>query len=152
MGERVKRSNRGFAYLSALGLIALALCLGAIGCGDSDSNSGTTAAEPDTSAQETAEERETRQVKQELEQGDFVACGSQVFVNKKSLCPFATNMRHAYYVEVVSGAGKVVGYHPAAGQDYRVYCTGTVPHRCTGFKNDDGGIEPLQGALIFFSP
>lgn len=147
----MKRSNRGFAYACALALLALALCLGAIGCGDSNSSGGTTAAEPDSSAQEAKEDRESQQVKEELEQGNFVACGGQVFVNKKSICTFAKNMRHAYYVEVVSGSGKAIGYHPADKKDYRVFCTGTVPHRCTGFKNE-GGIEPLQGALIFFSP
>jgi hypothetical protein len=154
MGEKMRWPNRGLRYLCALYLCALgllALCLGLLGCGDSDSSGGTTAEDRPT-AQQTQEERENQQVKRELKEGDFVSCGSQVFVNKQSLCAFAKNMRHAYYVEVVGGSGKVIGYHPADQQDYRVFCTGTVPHRCTGFKDEGEGIEPLQGALIFFSP
>ncbi len=100
----------------------------------------------------SAAEGLTRAPRQGLEEGDFVDCGGQVFVNKRSFCAFAKNMRHAYYAEVVSGPGKVIGLHPAANNDFRVHCTGTVPHRCTDFKYDGTGIPPLKGALIFFSP
>lgn len=145
-----RRSRLALRFLGML--VLLGLCAIVAGCGDSDSSS-TVAAEPNRpSAQEKQQERETQQVKQELKEGDFVDCGGQVFVNKRSFCTFAKNMRNAYYVEVVSGPGKAIGLHPPTGKDYRVHCTGTVPHRCTGFKDDGGGIEPLKGALIFFSP
>jgi hypothetical protein len=142
----------------ALRLLALALLVvGAIviaGCGGSDSSDPDTASAE--SAQEKNEAQETEQVKAELadlkESGEVVDCGAQVFVNKQVFCGFAKNMRHAYYVEVVTGGGKAIGLHPPDGIDYRVYCSGTVPHRCTGFKDDGGGIKPLNGALIFFSP
>lgn len=144
-----RRSRSVFRLLSTLLLIAL--CAALVGCGDSDS-SGEAAESSGPTAAEQREAKETQQVKQELKEGNFVDCGSQVFVNKKIFCGFAKNMRHAYYAEVVGGPGKVVGLHPPDGKDYRVYCSGTVPHRCTGFKDDGRGIEPLQGALIFFSP
>ena len=135
-----------------LGVVAL-LCLVALlsGCGGSDSSSEDEAGQAREAAA-AREEQETQKVKEELENGDFVDCGGQVFVNKRSLCTFAKNMRHAYYVEVVSGSGKAIGYHPLAKQDFRVYCTGTVPHKCTGFEDDGGGIESLKGGVIFFSP
>jgi hypothetical protein len=131
--------------------VLLGLCAVMLGCGGSDSG-GETVEENLPSAEEKREEQENQQAKRELEEGDYVDCGGQVFVNKKTFCTFAKNMHNAYYVEVVSGGGKAVGLYPKAGKDYRVYCSGTVPHKCTGFKDDGLGIEPLQGAVIFFSP
>lgn len=138
--------------LFALGAL-LCLCLASFGCGSSsEPSSAEVARQERESARDAREERKSQAVKRELESGDFVDCGGQVFANKQSLCTFAKNVKNAYYVEVVAGTGKAVGLHPPAGKDFRVLCTGTVPHRCTGFKDDGGGIEPLKGGLIFFSP
>jgi hypothetical protein len=150
MGTRQRRIQ----LLSLLAL--LALCAALLGCGDSDSSSETTAAGGTEDAQVVREAREEQEVKAELKdlkaKGLVVDCGTQVFANKQSICTFAKNMRHAYYTEVVGGSGKAVGYDPGAEKDFRVFCSGTVPHKCTGFKDDGGGIEGLDGALIFFSP
>jgi hypothetical protein len=143
------RSRLGLWLLGALALLGVCAILS--GCG-SDSETTVTAEQNQPSAAEKREDQENREVKRELAKGDFVDCGGQVFVNKRIFCTFAKNMRTAYYSEVVSGPGKAVGLHPPAGRDYRVFCTGTVPHRCTGFKDDGGGIKPLKGVLIFFSP
>lgn len=147
--ENGERPHRTFRLLGAL--LLLVLCVALLGCGDSDS-SGETSEQDSQAAQEKREEQETKQVKQELAEGDFVDCGGQIFVNKKTFCVFAKHMRWAYYSEVVSGAGKAIGLYPKDGKDYRVYCSGTVPHKCTGFKYEGSGIEPLKGAVIFFSP
>src|SRR6476660_418479 len=124
MKKRGKPSQSAIALLSSV--LLLSLCAALLGCGSSDSGAETT--EQTRQAEQQRQEQETRQVKQELKEGDYVDCGEQVFVNKKTFCTFARNMHQAYYVEVVSGGGKVVGYYPRGGQDYRVYCTGTVPH------------------------
>jgi hypothetical protein len=143
--------------LRPLSLLAL-LVLGALllGCGDSGSSDGNTGAGVTENAQEAREAEEELEVRAELKElkgkGLVVDCGSQVFANKRSICGFAKNMRHAYYTEVIGGSGKAIGLDPRAGKDFRVYCSGTVPHRCTGFKDDGLGIESLDGALIFFSP
>ena len=150
MGYR-QRVPRLLLLLSAVSAL-LCLCLVSTGCGDDSEPASEEARVEREDAREAREEKESQAVKKELDSGDFIACGSQTFVNKRSFCTFAKNMRNAYYVEVGSGPGKAVGLHPPAKQDYRVYCTGTVPHRCTGFKDEGEGIEPLKGALIFFSP
>jgi hypothetical protein len=149
MGTRQSRIR----LLSLLAL--LAMCALLLGCGDSDS-SGDTAAAGTEDAQEVREAKEEREVKAELAdlkaKGLVVDCGNQVFANKQSICTFAENMHHAYYSEVVGGSGKAIGFDPGAEKDFRVFCSGTVPHKCTGFKDDGGGIESFDGALIFFSP
>lgn len=149
MESRGRRPQFAIGLLSTIAL--LGLCAALLGCGSSDS--GTETAEQNRlAAQQKQEDRENRQAEKELKESDFVHCGGQIYVNKKTFCQFARNMHKAYYVEVISGGGKVVGLYPKAGQDYRVYCSGTVPHKCTGFKDDGQGIEPLHGAVIFFSP
>ncbi len=149
MGTR-RRRLRLLSLLALMGLCALLL-----GCGDSDS-SGDTAAGSTENAQEEREAKEEREVKAELAdlkaKGLVIDCGGHVFANKQSICTFAKNMRHAYYVEVIAGSGKAIGFDPGAEQDFRVFCSGTVPHKCTGFKDDGQGIESLDGALIFFAP
>lgn len=130
----------------------LCLVLAAYGCGSSDSTNSEAARQDREAAQATQEERESQQVERELEDGDFVHCGRKVYASEKSLCTFARNVEQAYYTEVVAGEGKAVGYHPPAKQDYRVLCSGTVPHRCTSFKDNEPGIESLPGGVIFFSP
>jgi hypothetical protein len=148
MGDRGRRPQ--FAITLSIAIVLLGLCAVLLGCGSSDSAAET--AEQAGQAEERQEAQENRQVRKELGEGNFVDCGAHVFVNKKTFCTFAKNMQQAYYVEVVGGSGKAVGYYPRGGQDYRVYCSGTVPHKCTGFKDDGRGIEPLKGAVIFFSP
>jgi hypothetical protein len=129
----------------------LCLCLAAFGCGSSDSNSEETRQEREAT-QASQEERESKKVERELENGDFVHCGRKVYASAKSLCTFALNVEQSYYTEIVAGPGKPIGYHPPAKQDYRVFCNGTVPHKCTTFKFDGNGIEPLPSGVIFFSP
>lgn len=142
--------------LSAIAL--LGLCLALLGCGSDSDSGGPSPAEAARQEREAArdarEERESQAAKQELEAGDYIGCGGQVFVNEKALCTFAKNVKNAYYVEVQVGSGKVVGYEPDAEQDYRALCSGTVPHKCTSFKEDASGIEPLpdKSAVFFFSP
>lgn len=134
-------------------LMLLGLCAVILGCGGDSASSSETVEENLPSAEEKREEQENQQAEKELNEGDFVDCGGQVFVNKKTYCTFAKNMHKAYYVEVVSGGGKAIGLHPPEKKDYQVYCSGTVPHKCTGFKDDgSGGIPPLHGVVIFFSP
>lgn len=136
--------------------VLVGICAALLGCGSDDGGSEPSPAEAARQAREAArdarEERESREVEKELKAGDYISCGGEVFVNKRSLCTFAKNVQSAYYTEVQVGWGKALGLEPAAEKDYRVLCSGTVPHKCTGFKDDGGGIEPLQGAVIFFSP
>lgn len=136
--------------------ILLGLCLALLGCGsDSDSSEPSpaeAARQEREAAREAREERENLAVEKELKAGDYVSCGGQLFVNKRSLCTFGRNVQNAYYTEVQVGSGKAVGYEPAAKKDFRLLCSGTVPHKCTGFKEDGPGIEPLKGGVIFFSP
>ena len=136
--------------------VLLVLCLALLGCGENSSepSSAEAARQARDTAREAQEERESQAVKRELEAGDYVSCGGQVFVNKRSLCTFAQNGKSAYYTEVAAGPGTTVGYEPHAEQDFRVLCTGTVPHKCTTFKEDERGIEPLpdKRAVFYFSP
>jgi hypothetical protein len=134
--------------------VLLGLCLALLGCGsDSPEPSSSEAARQEREAvREAREERENRAMEQELKAGDYVSCGGKLFANKRSLCTFGRNVQNAYYVEVQVGRGKAVGYEPAAEQDYTLLCSGTIPHKCTGFKEDGNGIEPLKGGVIFFSP
>lgn len=131
----------------------ICLILGTVsvaGCGSSDSS--------EADAQETAEEakkaRETRQVKAELEEmkGSLKDCGAHVYAKDPATCVFAKNIQNGYYGEVASGSGPALGFHPKKENSLRLYCTGTVPHKCTGFKVEGNGIPSLKGAVVFFSP
>ena len=145
-------SSFGLFSRSLAAVVVLGLCLVVIGCGSSSAPSGEEVRQEREAAQEAREERESQEVKRELETGDFVDCGGQVFVDRKSLCTFAKNVQGSYYTEVVAGWGKPIGLHPPAEQDYRVLCSGSVPHKCTPFKDDSPGIESLESGTIFFSP
>lgn len=153
MGSQLPAASRLLAAAVLLGL-----CLALLGCGGDSGSAEPSPAEAARQEREAArdarEERESQAAKQELKAGNYISCGEQVFVNKQSLCTFAKNVKNAYYVEVQLGTGKVVGYEPGAEKDYRALCTGTVPHKCTTFKKDGRGIEPLpdKGAVFFFSP
>jgi len=129
----------------------LTLCVVAIGCGSSGSG-GETARQEQEAARDAREARESRRVELELKNGDFVRCGGKVFASAESLCTYARNVQNAYYTEVIAGRGETIGFQPPAKQDYAVICSGTVPHRCTGFKEDGVGIETLPSGTIFFSP
>jgi hypothetical protein len=131
--------------------VLLVLCLSLLGCGSSKPSTEEVRQEHET-AKEASEERESRKVARELKTGDYVSCGRKVYASRQSLCTFARNVELSYYTEIVAGEGKPIGYHPPAKQDYRVLCSGTVPHRCTSFKDDGPGIEPLPSGVIFFSP
>lgn len=134
----------------------LALCLTLFACGGDSSSSGPSpeeqARQERESVREAREERENQAMEEELKAGDYISCGGKLFVSKRSLCTFGRNVQHAYYSEVAVGRGKAIGYEPQADQDYRVLCSGTVPHKCTGFKGNDPGIESLKSGVIFFSP
>jgi len=145
-------SSLGPVVRSVAAVAVLGLCLVLIGCGDSSSSSGEEVRQEREAALEAREEREGREVKRELEASDFVDCGGQVFADRQSLCAFAKNVQNAYYTEVVAGPGKTIGLHPPAEKDYRVLCSGSVPHKCVPFKNDSPGIESLPSGTIFFSP
>jgi hypothetical protein len=140
-------SSFRFAAMTVLPI----LCLGLVGCGNSEPSAEEVRQEHET-AKEAREERESREVARELKTGDFVSCGRKVYASRQSLCTFARNVELSYYTEIVAGEGKPIGYHPPAKQDYRVLCSGTVPHKCTSFKDDGLGIEPLPSGIIFFSP
>lgn len=142
-------------YITSLRIAAttvlLVLCVGLLGCGSSEPSAEEVRQENET-AKEAREERESQQVARELKTGDFVHCGRKVYASRQSLCTFARNVELSYYTEIVAGEGKPIGFHPPAKQDYRVLCSGTVPHRCASFKNDEPGIESLPSGVIFFSP
>jgi len=139
------------SFRFAAAAVLLALCLGLAGCGSSEPSAEEVRQEHET-AKEAREGRESHEVAQELKTGDYVHCGRKVYASRRSLCTFARNVELSYYTEIVAGQGKPIGYHPPAKQDYRVLCSGTVPHRCTGFKGDEPGIESLPSGVIFFSP
>lgn len=151
------RHSSGFPRLLAAAVL-LGLCLALLGCGSDSGSADPSPAEAARQEREAArdarEERESQAMKKELEAGDYISCGEQVFVNKASLCTFAKNIQSAYYTEVQVGWGKPLGLEPKAEKDFRVLCSGTVPHKCTTFKDDGRGIEPLpdKSAVFFFSP
>lgn len=139
------------SFRFAAAMVSLVLCLGLLGCGSSEPSAEEVRQDNET-AKEAREERESQQVARELKTGDFVSCGRKVYASRQSLCTFARNVELSYYTEIVAGEGKPIGYHPPAKQDYRVLCSGTVPHRCTSFKGNEPGIESLPSGVIFFSP
>jgi hypothetical protein len=140
------------ARLSGLGAV-LGICLAIFGCGSSEPDAEAARQEREA-VHEVQQRREDREMARQLRTGDFVGCGRQLFVTSRSLCAYARNVQNVYYAEVVAGAGTVTAFYPAAHRDYRVRCTGSTPHRCSGYE--DGGkdeeIESLGAGLIFFSP
>jgi hypothetical protein len=65
-------------------------------------------------------------------------CGNGLTAGAHTSCPFAENVRSAYES---SGSGTLDVYSPTTGQTYRMYCTSTSPHVCTGGN----------GASVYFS-
>lgn len=59
-------------------------------------------------------------------------CGNGLTAGANTSCPFAENVRSEYNR---SGAGVLEVFSPTTGQTYRVYCTATSPHVCTGGNN-----------------
>jgi Glucodextranase, domain B len=64
-------------------------------------------------------------------------CGGGLTAGARTSCPFAENVRAAYEQ---SGAGVLEVYSPTTGQTYRMYCTSTSAHVCTGGR----------GASVYF--
>jgi hypothetical protein len=56
-------------------------------------------------------------------------CGDGLTAGVRTSCPFAENVRATYEQ---FGAGVLEVYSPTTGQTYRMYCTNTSPHVCTG--------------------
>jgi hypothetical protein len=145
--------------LRLLGALALAcLLLGSFalaGCGGSDS-SDETAGDSQAATQEQQENQQAQKELDELKGKELTKCKTsigQLYANERAGCEFAENVKNAYYTEVVSGSGKTLGIHPRTGTDFMLHCSGTVPHKCTGYKDDGkSGIPPLKGGLIFFTP
>jgi hypothetical protein len=59
------------------------------------------------------------------------SCGGELSVNADTSCPFAENVKGAYFEEVGSGAGTVEAYSPVTGDDYAMTCSDS-PHECVG--------------------
>lgn len=57
-------------------------------------------------------------------------CGGGLTAGARTSCPFAENVRATF--EQSGGAGVFAVYSPTTGQTYRMYCTGSSPHVCTG--------------------
>jgi hypothetical protein len=56
-------------------------------------------------------------------------CGGGLTAGARTSCPFADNVRATYEQ---SGSGVLDVYSPTTGQTYRMYCTSSSPHVCTG--------------------
>jgi hypothetical protein len=59
------------------------------------------------------------------------SCGGELSVNADTSCPFAENVKEAYFEEVGSGAGTVEAYSPVTGDVYAMTCSDS-PHECVG--------------------
>lgn len=59
-------------------------------------------------------------------------CGGGLTAGAHTSCPFAENVRATYSQ---AGGGAVDVYSPTTGQTYRMYCTSSAPHVCTGGNN-----------------
>ena len=58
------------------------------------------------------------------------SCGSGVYANGNTTCPFAHNVRNEYYN---SGQSSVIRVHsPVTGSTYTMSCSSRSPHTCTG--------------------
>jgi hypothetical protein len=62
------------------------------------------------------------------------SCGEELSVGPATTCPFAANVKSAYFSEIGSGSGSVEAYSPVTGKYYSMYCTAS-PHQCTGGNN-----------------
>lgn len=59
-------------------------------------------------------------------------CGGGLTAGAHTSCPFAENVRAAYRQ---TGGGAIDVYSPTTGRTYRMYCTSSAPHVCTGGNN-----------------
>jgi hypothetical protein len=59
-------------------------------------------------------------------------CGGSVSANNVTSCPFAQEVRNAYFRDIGSGGGTVSAYSSARSQYFDMSCTGGSPHSCTG--------------------
>jgi hypothetical protein len=59
-------------------------------------------------------------------------CGSGIYVNAQTSCPFALNVASDY---LSSGSSSVTSYSPATGNTYAMTCSGADPVVCTGGNN-----------------
>lgn len=65
--------------------------------------------------------------------GTTTSCGGPVFVGPHTSCPFAENVKKAYYLKF--GNATVRAFSPVVGQTYVMQCTGGSPHVCRGGTN-----------------
>jgi hypothetical protein len=65
--------------------------------------------------------------------GATASCGGPVFVGPHTSCPFAENVKKAYYLKY--GNATVRAFSPVAGQTYVMQCTRGSPHVCRGGAN-----------------
>jgi Glucodextranase, domain B len=56
-------------------------------------------------------------------------CGGGLTAGARTSCAFAENVRATY---AQSGSGVLDVYSPTTGRTYRMYCTSSSPHVCTG--------------------
>ena len=62
------------------------------------------------------------------------SCGGDLYVGPNTSCDFAYNVEQAY--DTSGGGGTYVyAYSPATAQNYQMYCTGDLPHVCSGANN-----------------
>ncbi len=65
------------------------------------------------------------------------SCGGELSVNSRTSCPFAANVKQAYFAAVGSGSGSIEAYSPVTHRSYLMSCSGS-PHECTG--GDDAAV------------
>jgi len=59
-------------------------------------------------------------------------CGGGISVGPRTSCAFALNVRDEYYRR---GGGWISVYSPITNRTYRMFCTDSSPHVCTGGNN-----------------
>ncbi len=90
------------------------------------------------------------------------SCGGDLYVGPNTTCDFAYNVEAAYDTSS-GGATYVYAYSAANSQNYQMYCTGDLPHVCTGavnasvyFTSGPGGSIPSDttscGSSVYAGP
>lgn len=131
----------------------IAVALGLAACGDSGSSQEELDRARTEGAKEARQQAKIEQIERELKavkkggggstgergvnyddgaSGGSSTCGSELSVGPSTTCPFAENVRSAYFEELGSGSGTVIAYSPVTNTTYELYCTAGSPHVCTG--------------------
>lgn len=148
------RRSTAVALAAASGLTLL---LGAVGCGDSENEAVTDArqdrridriqekldqqnSQPDKTVTETTTvpttttpPATTTAPPSSTGVSGSRSCGSGVSAGGSASCPFAVNVRDAYYQSGQSSSFEA--YSPVTGQTYTVSCSGSGPATCTAGNN-----------------